>query len=80
MLMHAIAHGACTDTVHKSYSALEVGSGREKKSLAAPGTRTRVSIAPDFFSRTLCQLSYSCPEFKKKKKKEEIPLSCGDRH
>ena len=33
----------CTDTV--SESALEVDSGG-KNSLAAPGTRTRVSIAP----------------------------------
>ena len=35
-------------------SALEVDSGR-KKSLAAPGTRTRVGIAPWLFSRTLYQ-------------------------
>ena len=40
MLMHAIAHRDCTDT------ALEVDW--KKKSLAAPGTRTGVSITPGF--------------------------------
>ena len=39
MLMHAIAHGGCTDIVRES--ALQVDS--RSKSLAAPGTRTRVS-------------------------------------
>ena len=42
MSMHAIAHGGCTDTVRES--ALEVDSGKKKESLAAPGTRTPVSI------------------------------------
>ena len=45
--MHAIAHGGCIYIVRES--ALEADSGREKKQkLAAQGTRTRVSIAPDF--------------------------------
>ena len=44
MLMRAIAHGGCTDTVRES--ALEVAAGR--KSFAAPGIRTRVGIAPGF--------------------------------
>ena len=44
MLMHAIAHGGCRDTVRES--ALEVDF--RTKFLAAPGTRTRVSIAPGF--------------------------------
>ena len=37
MLMRAIAHGGCTDTVKRTLG---------EKSLAAPGTRTRVSTAP----------------------------------
>ena len=40
--MHAIAHGGCTDTVRESALKLTLG----EKSLAAPRTRTRVSIAP----------------------------------
>ena len=50
MLMHAIAHGGCADTVRES--ALKVDS-RGK----IPETRTRVSIPPWLFSRTLYQLS-----------------------
>ena len=49
MLMQAIAHGGCTDTVRES--ALKADSGRQ--SLVAPGTRTRVSIAPGFQSDVL---------------------------
>ena len=42
MLMHAICTRGCADTGRES--ALKVDSGeREKKSLAAPGNRTRVS-------------------------------------
>ena len=47
ILMHAISHGGCTDTGRES--APEVDSG--KKSLAAPGTRTRANIAPGFSIR-----------------------------
>ena len=43
-VMHAIAHGGCTDTVRES--APEADSGR--KILCRTGTRTRVSIAPGF--------------------------------
>ena len=43
--MRAFAHWGCTDTVRES--ALDVDSGGQK-SLAAPGTRTRVSIALAF--------------------------------
>ena len=57
MLVHAIVHESCTDTVRES--ALEIDSGKKKKeeegkkinkkkSLAASKTRTRVSIAPVF--------------------------------
>ena len=57
--MQAIAHGGCADTVRES--ALEVNSGGKltpgEKSLAAPGTRTRVSITLGFFSRALCHVS-----------------------
>ena len=41
--MHAIAHGGCADNVRES--ALELTLG--EKSLATPGTRTRVSSVPD---------------------------------
>ena len=41
-LMHVTAHWGCMDTVRES--ALRVDSGR-KKPLAAPGTRTCISIA-----------------------------------
>ena len=44
MLMHAIVHGGCTDTVRES--ALAVDS--ERKSLATPGTRAHNSIALGF--------------------------------
>ena len=47
MLMHAIAHGGCTDTLIKGSSLLWKLT-LEEKSLAAPGTRTRASIAPGF--------------------------------
>ena len=58
MLMHAIALGGCTDSVRES--ALEAeGKKRKENILAAPGIRTRVSIAPWLFIRTLYQLS--CP-------------------
>ena len=43
MLMHTIAHRGCVTSIRES--ALEADSG--KKSLAAPGIRTRVSTAPD---------------------------------
>ena len=39
MLMHATAHGGCTDTVRES--ALNVNS-------VTPGTPTRVNIVPGF--------------------------------
>ena len=57
MLMHATAHGGCADTVRES--ALEADAGR--KSLVAPGTRTRVSVvAPGFCvdATPVCQLNY----------------------
>ena len=44
LLMHAIAHGVCTDTVRES--ALEVYAGRKILCRTWPGTRARVSIAP----------------------------------
>ena len=44
MLMRAIAHGGCADTAKEC--ALEADP--REKSLAAPGTRTRVSTAPVF--------------------------------
>ena len=40
MLVHAIAHGGCTDTIKESALKLTLG----EKSLAAPGTLTQVSI------------------------------------
>ena len=47
MLRHAIAHVGCTDTVRGS--ALEVETlTLGEKSLAAPGTRTSISIMPGF--------------------------------
>ena len=54
--MQAIAHGGCTDTVRQSTQ-----STLWEKSLPTPGTRTRVSIAPWLFSRTLYHLSYPHP-------------------
>ena len=56
MLMHEVAHGRCTNTVRES--ALNVDSGREKKSLAALGTGTRVSIVPGF---SVGRCSYPAP-------------------
>ena len=44
VLVHATAHGGCTDTV--SESALVLDSG--EKYFAAPGTQTRVNITPGF--------------------------------
>ena len=55
MLMHAIAHGGCTDTVRKSALKLILG----EIFLAALGTRTRVSTAPCFSEGHSVQLSYS---------------------
>jgi len=52
--MHATAHEGCTDTVPES--ALKVDS--ERKSLAAPGTRTRVSLTPGFSVGLLYPLSF----------------------
>ena len=46
MLMYTIAYVGCEDTVRES--AQKVDSGRKSISLAAAGTRTRVSIAPGF--------------------------------
>ena len=64
MLMHVTAHGGCAETVRET--ALEVNAGEKltpgEKSLAAPGTRTRVSITLGFFSRTLCRVSPVCPK------------------
>ena len=60
MVMHAIAHGGCTDTVRGS--ALEADSGR-KIVFAAPGTRTLLNITPGFFSQTLYPLSYPGPKY-----------------
>ena len=48
MLMKAIAHGGCTDTVRESAMKVDSGTKKNKTEIAAPGTRTRVSIAPDF--------------------------------
>jgi len=48
IVMHAIARRSCTDTIR--VSALNVDSGREKKSLAAAGTRTHVSTAFGFLA------------------------------
>ena len=56
-LMHAVAHGVCTDT--GKVSALKVDSGEDNnnKILAAPWTRTCVSISCAWLcSRTLYQL------------------------
>ena len=49
MLMRAIAHGCCADTVRQS--ALEADCG--KRSLAAPGTRTASLLRLDFQSDAL---------------------------
>ena len=59
MLMHAIAHGDRTDTVRES--ALEIDSGREKKTknFAVTGSRTRVSIVPGFSVRR--SISWAIP-------------------
>ena len=53
--MHVIAHGGCTVT--EPESALEVVCGRQF--LAAPGTRTRVSLMPGFSVGLLYPLSFS---------------------
>ena len=55
MLIHAIAHGGCINTVRES--ALKVDSG--SKTLAVIGTGTHISFVPWLFSQMLCQLS--CP-------------------
>ena len=57
MLMHAIAHWGCADTVRES--ALTADSGR--KSLFSPRTRTRVSIAPGFSPSRTIYHGNSCP-------------------
>ena len=54
--MHANADGGCTDSVRQP--ALEVDSLGKNFLAALTGTRTRVSIAPGFFSRTLYPLNY----------------------
>ena len=51
MLIYTIKHGGCTDTVRESALKVDCEEKRKKKkkkSLAAPGTRTRLSIAPSF--------------------------------
>ena len=58
MLMHAIAHGDCTDTV--SGSALEADSG-EKFLAAWEFEPALVLYCAWLFSRTLYQLSYRRP-------------------
>ena len=62
MLMHAIAHGGCKNTVRED--VLKADSGRKrkkmkKKCLAAPGTRTGVSISPGF--SVGCPTSWAIP-------------------
>ena len=54
MLMHAIAHGGCTDTVRQS--ALEVDSGRTIPCLTGDSNPHQYCVW--LFSRTLYQLSY----------------------
>ena len=55
MLRHVIAHGGCTDTVRQS--ALKAESAR--KSLAAPGNWTFISIAPGF--SVWCSTNWAIP-------------------
>ena len=57
MLMHAIAHGVCTDTVRES--ALVVDSGR--KIPCRTGDSNPRQYCAWLFSRTLYQLNYSRP-------------------
>ena len=59
MLMHAIAHGRCTDTVRLRQSTLEVDSGR--KIPCRTGDSNPRQYCAWLFSRTLYQLSYSGP-------------------
>ena len=53
MLLHAIAHGGCSDTVRQS--ALEADSGR--KISCRTGDSNPQQYCAWLFSRTLCQLS-----------------------
>ena len=48
MSMKGTAHAGCTDTVRESALKVDSGTKKTKTEIAAPGTRTRVSIAPDF--------------------------------
>ena len=57
MLMHAIAHGGCTDTVRES--ALKVDSGR--RSLCRTWDSNPRQYCARLFSRTLYQQNYSPP-------------------
>ena len=52
ILMHAVAHRGCTDTVRES--TLEVDRG--EKSFAAPCTQNPISMATRLFSRMFYQL------------------------
>ena len=54
MLMPAIEHEGCTDTVKES--ALKFNSGRKFKSNSSLGTRTGITIAPWLISESLYQL------------------------
>ena len=54
MLMHAIAHRGCTDTVRES--ALEFDSRRK-----TPGPQTRISTAPGFSVRCSTSWALLCP-------------------
>ena len=58
MLMHAIAHGGCTDTVRES--ALKVDSGR--KIPCRTGDSNPRQYCAWLFSQTLYQLRYSLPQ------------------
>ena len=57
--MQANADGGCTDSVREL--ALEVDSLGENSLAALTGTRTRISIARGFCSRTLSPLNYPQP-------------------
>ena len=56
--MHVIAHGDCTDTVRQSATeAMTLG----EKSLASPGTRTRIRVAPGFSAGRSISWAASAP-------------------
>ena len=59
MLLHAVEHGGCMDTVTES--ALKVDSGR--KIPCCTGDSNRHQDCAWHFSRMLYQLSYPCPNY-----------------